>query len=71
MTAIQAPRATRLLDEKAAAALIGVQPRTLSVWRITGRYGLGFIKVGRSVRYSEEVILAWLHSRTRSTGATA
>jgi hypothetical protein len=62
---------TNLLDERAAAAMLGVQPRTLSVWRSTGRYKLPFIKVGRSVRYRASHLQAWLDRQTQESGATA
>ena len=40
-----------LYDELEAAAYLKAAPRTLAVWRCTGRYDLPFVKVGRSVRY--------------------
>jgi hypothetical protein len=40
-----------LLDERAAAQLLGVKPRTLQVMRARGD-GPTFLKIGRSVRYS-------------------
>ena len=42
---------TELLDRPAAAAYLGVQPHTLSVWACTKRYNLPYVKVGRCVRY--------------------
>lgn len=60
-----------LLDEQKAAAVLGVSPGTLGVWRSTGRYALPFVKVGRAVRYRRSDIDAWLESRTRASGATA
>lgn len=61
---------TDLINEKTAAAILGVSPGTLSVWRSTGRYRIPFIKVGRLVRYRPSVLHAWLESRTRESGAT-
>ena len=63
-------KAGDLVDEKAAAAHIFVEPGTLSVWRSTGRYGIPFVKVGRLVRYRLSALDAWLQSRTRTSGAT-
>ena len=60
-----------LLDEQKAAAVLGVSPGTLGVWRSTGRYALPFVKVGRAVRYRRSDIDAWLESSTRASGATA
>ena len=71
MTDIQAPGAGELLKERVAAAFLDVQPRTLSKWRVTGRHGLRWVKVGRNVRYRKEDLVEWLHSRTRVKGAKA
>ncbi len=60
-----------LLDTNDAAALLGVSPGTLSVWRSTGRYSLPFVKIGGKVKYKKSTLLAWIDSRTRETGATA
>ena len=60
-----------LLDEKQAAAKLGITPGTLSVWRSTGRYSLPFVKVGRNVRYRSSDLDRWLVSRTQANGATA
>lgn len=46
-----------------AAALLGVSPGTLSVWRSTKRYPLTYVKVGSKVRYREQDIAAFLESR--------
>jgi hypothetical protein len=40
-----------LLDERAAAEFLGLQPNTLSVWRSTRRYPLPWVRVGSRVRY--------------------
>jgi hypothetical protein len=52
-----------LLSEQQAASFLGVKPTTLQVWRSTRRYGLGYIKVGRLVRYRQSVLQAFLASR--------
>lgn len=59
-----------LLDEKAAAEFLTVEPGTLSVWRSTGRYSIPFLKIGHLVRYQRSDLVKWLESRTRSSGAT-
>lgn len=64
-------RTKTLVDEKAAAEILGTTPGTLSVWRSTGRYALPFVKVGRKVRYRVSDLEAWLAQRTRANGATA
>jgi excisionase family DNA binding protein len=60
-----------LLDEQQAAQHLNVSPGTLSVWRSTGRYGLPFVKIGRSVRYRLSDLDTWINNRVRETGATA
>lgn len=67
---LQAHRNNDLVGEKEAAAILGVTPGTLQVWRSTGRYAIPFIKVGRLVKYRRSVLESWIDSRTRVTGAT-
>lgn len=55
--------AAEYVSASEAAAHIGIQPQTLAVWRITGRYGIPFFKVGRTVRYRKSDLDAWLESR--------
>lgn len=52
-----------------AAALLGVSPGTLSVWRSTKRYPLTYVKVGSKVFYLEKDIEAFLENRTVVTPA--
>jgi excisionase family DNA binding protein len=54
------------LTEKQAARLLSVSHRTLQAWRRIG-VGPSFIKMGRSVRYRQQDLLAWAdrHHRTR------
>jgi predicted DNA-binding transcriptional regulator AlpA len=51
------------VDEKAAAAVLGVKPSTLANWRTTGRYRLPFLKMGRLVRYRTSDLAEWIASR--------
>jgi hypothetical protein len=53
-----------VLSRKAAAAFLGVSPRSLAVWACTKRYPLRFIKVGRLARYRLSDLEAFLASRT-------
>lgn len=55
---------SKLLTREQAAAYLGLQIQTLAVWAITGRYGLPMVKVGRSVRYRQTDLDAWLERRT-------
>lgn len=59
-----------LLSEASAAAVLGVNPGTLAVWRCTGRYNLPFIKIGRKVRYRRADLDAWLITRTHNNNTT-
>lgn len=47
-----------------AAEYLDVKPQTLAIWAVTGRYGLPYVKVGRSVRYRQSDLDAWLDRRT-------
>ena len=55
-----------LLSRNQAAAYLGVSPRTLAVWKSTGRYCLPCYKVGRLVKYRKADLERWLESRTVS-----
>jgi len=52
------------LDDKQAAAALGLKASTLSVWRSTGRYNLPYIKVGRLVRYRVSDLAEFMARRT-------
>lgn len=54
----------QLLNEEKAAQILDIKPQTLAVWRMTGRHGLPYVRVGRNVRYRLSDLLAWLDSRT-------
>jgi excisionase family DNA binding protein len=57
-----------LLNNKEAAAYIGVLPKTLEIWRCTKRYPIPFIKVGRLVKYRKSDLDAFLDQRTIGKG---
>ncbi len=52
------------VDEKSAAAVLGVQTNTLSVWRSVGRYNLPHSKMGKSVKYRISDLAEFIASRT-------
>ena len=60
--------AITLLTNAQTAALLGLKPNTLEIWRIQGK-GPSYRKVGRAVRYAEADVLAWLdnHSHTNTS----
>ncbi len=53
-----------LMNDAETAAMLGIKPGSLPVWRSTRRYPLPWIKVGRLVRYRRDDVLAFLESRT-------
>lgn len=63
--------ATRLVDDKEAAPIIGVQPSTLKNSRHTGTLAgvepPTYIKIGRTVRYEVETLLQWRSQFQRRT----
>jgi len=54
----------RLLTRDQAAAYLGVSPTTLTSWGLRGKYSLPLIKVGKSVRYRQSDLDAWLREQT-------
>lgn len=56
-----------LLDERAAAATLGLTPRTLQSWRNRGG-GPAFVRVSsRCIRYRVEDLEAWAADRVRTS----
>lgn len=60
----------KLLTNAEAAAMLGLQPTTLEIWRTRGK-GPKFVKLGLSkqapIRYHEEEILSWLETQCFSS----
>jgi len=56
-----------LLDNEQTAALLGIKPNTLEIWRCRGK-GPEFVKMGDTpqapVRYRRTVIMDWLARRS-------
>ncbi len=57
-----------LLSRDEAAEYLGVRPQTLAIWKLTGRYNLPVIKVGRFCKYRKSDLDAWLERRTVGGG---
>jgi predicted DNA-binding transcriptional regulator AlpA len=57
---------SNLLTPKEAARLLKMSTSFLAKKRLTGD-GPAFIKIGRSVRYSESMLTAWTRSRQRQS----
>ncbi|MDR2209603.1 MAG: helix-turn-helix domain-containing protein [Azoarcus sp.] len=45
-----------------------MSPKTLAIWRSSGRYSLPYVKVGRKVRYRRSDLIAWLKKHVRQLG---
>jgi predicted DNA-binding transcriptional regulator AlpA len=53
-----------LIDTRQAAAVLGISPTTLEIWRSTRvRDQPAFVRVGRRVRYERQALAAWIDSR--------
>ncbi len=50
-----------LLRPKDAAAMLAISPRKL--WELTNMREVPFVRIGRSLRYPREALLAWIASR--------
>jgi len=57
---------SELMDTRQAAAVLGVQPRTLESWRLRGG-GPRYVQVGRLIRYRAVTLEQWLAERERSS----
>lgn len=53
-----------LLTTEEAARHLNIKPQTLNNWRVTGRYALPFIRVGRLCRYRMADLDAFISART-------
>ena len=53
---------TNLLSQREAAVLLGLSPRTLERWRVSGG-GVPFVKAGRRVLYRPSDLDTWIASR--------
>jgi hypothetical protein len=54
-----------LLPPSEVSKIIGVDVKTLAVWRCTKRYALPFCKIGRSVMYRPDDVQAFINGRMR------
>ena len=59
---------TELLTRREAAAYLGLNENTLAVWKLTGRYALPVIKVGRLTKYRRSDLDAFLEENTWEGG---
>lgn len=60
------------VSPEVAGKFLSTAPRTLSIWRSTGRYNLPYYKAGRTVRYRVTDLVKFKASRMRGhTGGVA
>jgi hypothetical protein len=59
-----------LMNERDAAAVMGMRPATLRRWRWSGR-GPAFKKIGAAVRYAPEDIAAFIEAADRRSTSDA
>jgi excisionase family DNA binding protein len=57
---------SEFMTTKQAAALIGLKPNTLEIWRLRGG-GPRYIKFGRAVRYRQSDLETYIESQTRES----
>jgi excisionase family DNA binding protein len=55
----------QLFTPEQVAEQLQISVGTLAQWRFHKRYDLPFIKVGRSIRYTQECVQEFLRSRTQ------
>jgi hypothetical protein len=54
----------RMLTEKEAGALIGMQAQTMAKWRMSGNpKAPAFVKIGRSCRYKLSTLKTWMDNQ--------
>lgn len=64
------PPQSDLLSREQAAVYLGISPRTLAVWKSTGRYNLPVVKIGRYAKYRKADLDAFIQ-RNRYGGEPA
>ena len=58
-----------LMTPRDAAVYIGVKINTLAVWRMTNRYGLPFVKLGKVIRYRKSDLDEWIDENASTNRA--
>ena len=58
-----------LMTPRDTAVYIGVKINTLAVWRMTNRYGLPFVKLGKVVRYHKTDLDEWINKNVSTDRA--
>ena len=58
-----------LMTLRDAAVYIGVKLNMLAVWRMTNRYGLPFVKLGKIIRYRKSDLDEWIDENVSTNRA--
>jgi excisionase family DNA binding protein len=53
-----------VLNDRQAAAFLGVSPGTLANWRSQGTVGVPYLRLGRAVRYRRSDLERYLSAKT-------
>jgi excisionase family DNA binding protein len=61
--------ANELMTPIETAKLLRVGVQTLALWRCTGRSGLQFIRVGKSIRYRKSAVMDFLEKNSATSCA--
>ena len=64
MTTATTSQTDTLMTPTETAERLGVTPGTLAVWRCARRYSLGYVKVGRCVRYRASEVERFIEAGT-------
>jgi hypothetical protein len=58
-----------LIDTRQAAAVLGISPTTLEIWRSTRVQDQpAFVRVGRRVKYERQALAAWIDRHREQPG---
>lgn len=61
---------SELLTPDELSHMLGVNVRTLAMWRYTGRHALPYIRCGAAIRYQRQAVAEWLEKRTQTQTST-
>jgi len=61
---------SELLTPDELSQMLGVNVRTLAMWRYTGRHALPYIRCGAAIRYQRQAVAEWLEKRTQTQTKT-
>lgn len=60
-----------LMRTREAAAYLTLSPQTLNLDRVTGRMGVPFVRMGRSIVYRREDLDDWVRARVEEPPSAA